>query len=110
MYAALSYECSATSVCGLKLLVYEALSCDVLQARVEELSRVEHALRADLSTKEQEAQRLQQQVGEGARVELSMRYVVASRSSFSIHIYSCIHMYTHTHTCVCVCVCVYLYV
>ena len=56
--------------------MYEALSCDVLQARVEELSRVEHALRADLSFKEQEAQQLQQlqqQVGEGARVEHALR-------------------------------------
>jgi prefoldin subunit 5 len=53
--------------------VYETLSCDVLQARVEELSRVEHALRADLSSKEQETQRLQQQVGEGARVEFALR-------------------------------------
>ena len=73
-------RCSATSVWGLKLLlkllVYEASSCEVLQARVEELSRVEHALRADLSFKEQEAQQLQQlqqQVGEGARVEHALR-------------------------------------
>ena len=52
----------------------------MLQARVEQLSRVEHALRADLSFKEQEAQQLQQlqkqlqkQVGEGARVEHALR-------------------------------------
>ena len=43
------------------------------------------------------------------------RCAVASRSSYTIHIFMCMYIDMYTHTCVCVCVscvfvCVYLYI